>query len=86
MCIRDRYSLRTFHQKRSKQGWMAKSNLMREVEVFTTDKMSTGQVDRNRDWLPQQGMSQGKRHTHTHTHTHTHAQREREREGGSFQL
>lgn len=48
---------------------MAKSNLMREVEVFTTDKMSTGQVDRNRDWLPQQGMSQGKRHTHTHTHT-----------------
>ena len=49
---------------------MAKSNLMREVEVFTTDKMSTGQVDRNRDWLPQQGMSQGKRHTHTHTHTH----------------
>ena len=48
---------------------MAKSNLMREVEVFTTDKMSTGQVDRNRDWLPQQGMSQGKRHTHTHTNT-----------------
>ena len=32
---------------------MAKSNLMREVEVFTTDKMSTGQVDRNRDWLPE---------------------------------
>ena len=60
---------------------MAKSNLMREVEVFTTDKMSTGQVDRNRDWLPQQGMSQGKRHTHTHTLT----KREGER-GGSFQL
>ena len=58
---------------------MAKSNLMREVEVFTTDKMSTGQVDRNRDWLPQQGMSQGKRHTHTHTHTLT--QREGERGG-----
>ena len=55
---------------------MAKSNLMREVEVFTTDKMSTGQVDRNRDWLPQQGMSQGKRHTHTHTNT------ERVRESG----
>ena len=60
---------------------MAKSNLMREVEVFTTDKMSTGQVDRNRDWLPQQGMSQGKRHTHTHTHTHTLTQREGERGG-----
>lgn len=58
---------------------MAKSNLMREVEVFTTDKMSTGQVDRNRDWLPQQGMSQGKRHTHKHTHTLT--QREGERGG-----
>ena len=58
---------------------MAKSNLMREVEVFTTDKMSTGQVDRNRDWLPQQGMSQGKRHTHTHTHILT--QREGERGG-----
>ena len=56
---------------------MAKSNLMREVEVFTTDKMSTGQVDRNRDWLPQQGMSQGKRHTHTHTHTNTERGRER---------
>ena len=63
---------------------MAKSNLMREVEVFTTDKMSTGQVDRNRDWLPQQGMSQGKRHTHTHTHTHSHRDRQRERE--SFRL
>ena len=65
---------------------MAKSNLMREVEVFTTDKMSTGQVDRNRDWLPQQGMSQGKRHTHTHTltytHTHTHTNTERGRERG----
>ena len=60
---------------------MAKSNLMREVEVFTTDKMSTGQVDRNRDWLPQQGMSQGKRHTHTQTHTHTLTQREGERGG-----
>ena len=57
---------------------MAKSNLMREVEVFTTDKMSTGQVDRNRDWLPQQGMSQGKRHTHTHTHPHTNTERGRE--------
>ena len=72
---------------------MAKSNLMREVEVFTTDKMSTGQVDRNRDWLPQQGMSQGKRHTHrnthihTHKHTHTHTNTERRRErGDSFQL
>ena len=58
---------------------MAKSNLMREVEVFTTDKMSTGQVDRNRDWLPQQGMSHGKRHTHKHTHTHTNTERGRER-------
>jgi hypothetical protein len=61
---------------------------MREVEVFTTDKMSTGQVDRNRDWLPQQGMSQGKRHTHTnthiHTHTHTLTQREGERGGILF--
>ena len=61
---------------------MAKSNLMREVEVFTTDKMSTGQVDRNRDWLPQQGMFQGKRHTHTHTHTHTQINTERGRERG----
>ena len=65
---------------------MAKSNLMREVEVFTTDKMSTGQVDRNRDWLPQQGMSQGKRHTHTntHIHTHTHTLTQREGERGGF--
>ena len=63
---------------------MAKSNLMREVEVFTTDKMSTGQVDRNRDWLPQQGMSPGKRHTHTHTNTHTHTLTQREGERGGF--
>ena len=63
---------------------MAKSNLMREVEVFTTDKMSTGQVDRNRDWLPKQGMSQGKRHTHTHTHTHTRTLTQREGERGGF--
>lgn len=62
---------------------MAKSNLMREVEVFTTDKMSTGQVDRNRDWLPQQGMSQGKRHTHTYTNTHTHTHTLTQREGES---
>jgi hypothetical protein len=60
-----------------------------KVEVFTTDKMSTGQVDINRDGCHSKECLRVKdthsHHTHTHTHTHTNTERKRER-GGSFKL